>query len=139
MHRCPTCGTENRESARFCDNCGTPLTAEVPQDSNESRWGVFHRWSGAWAIAQWFSPTGQEAIDGLNDPSKLWGRGDDPYSTISNSNQSYLGLVRESGNGPLVVIEWYLVNWSDADGGKWVKGDATPAPEGNSITLTSME
>jgi eukaryotic-like serine/threonine-protein kinase len=26
--RCPSCGNENREGARFCDNCGTPLDAE---------------------------------------------------------------------------------------------------------------
>jgi eukaryotic-like serine/threonine-protein kinase len=34
--RCPSCGNENREGARFCDSCGTELTAEsavaqVPQ------------------------------------------------------------------------------------------------------------
>src|SRR4051812_23118667 len=26
--RCPSCGNENREGARFCDNCGTDLAAE---------------------------------------------------------------------------------------------------------------
>src|SRR5262249_21064594 len=26
--RCPSCGNENREGARFCDNCGTELVAE---------------------------------------------------------------------------------------------------------------
>jgi len=25
--RCPSCGTENREGAKFCDSCGTPLQA----------------------------------------------------------------------------------------------------------------
>src|SRR5262249_6411978 len=33
--RCPSCGNENREEARFCDNCGTELgpaaTPEQPQ------------------------------------------------------------------------------------------------------------
>src|SRR4030095_6743505 len=28
--RCPSCGNENREGARFCDSCGTELTAEAP-------------------------------------------------------------------------------------------------------------
>src|SRR5262245_26379614 len=28
--RCPSCGNENREGARFCDNCGTPLEAATP-------------------------------------------------------------------------------------------------------------
>jgi eukaryotic-like serine/threonine-protein kinase len=28
--RCPSCGNENREGARFCDNCGTELVAEAP-------------------------------------------------------------------------------------------------------------
>jgi eukaryotic-like serine/threonine-protein kinase len=27
--RCPSCGNENREGARFCDNCGTELVAET--------------------------------------------------------------------------------------------------------------
>src|SRR2546430_16415345 len=26
--RCPSCGNENRENARFCDSCGTELSAE---------------------------------------------------------------------------------------------------------------
>ena len=26
--RCPSCGNENREGARFCDSCGIELTAE---------------------------------------------------------------------------------------------------------------
>src|SRR5215216_1583663 len=26
--RCPSCGNENREGARFCDSCGTELIAE---------------------------------------------------------------------------------------------------------------
>ncbi len=32
--RCPSCGNENREGARFCDSCGTELGAEpaVPQE-----------------------------------------------------------------------------------------------------------
>jgi hypothetical protein len=28
--RCPSCGNENREGARFCDSCGSELTAEPP-------------------------------------------------------------------------------------------------------------
>ena len=28
--RCPSCGNENRDGARFCDSCGTELTAEAP-------------------------------------------------------------------------------------------------------------
>ncbi len=31
--KCPNCGTENRESAKFCDECGTPLNSAVPKDS----------------------------------------------------------------------------------------------------------
>jgi serine/threonine protein kinase len=28
--RCPSCGNENREGARFCDSCGTELISEQP-------------------------------------------------------------------------------------------------------------
>ena len=34
--RCPSCGTENREGARFCDNCGTPL-AEAAEPAPETQ------------------------------------------------------------------------------------------------------
>src|SRR5215211_3513338 len=30
MAKCPACGRENRETARFCDSCGTPLTLASP-------------------------------------------------------------------------------------------------------------
>ena len=33
--RCPSCGNENREGARFCDNCGSSLPAE-PQPAEPS-------------------------------------------------------------------------------------------------------
>ncbi|HET8975732.1 MAG TPA: protein kinase [Solirubrobacterales bacterium] len=29
--RCPACGNENREGARFCDSCGTELTVSAPR------------------------------------------------------------------------------------------------------------
>ena len=29
---CPSCGQENRETARFCDNCASPLVARAPRD-----------------------------------------------------------------------------------------------------------
>ena len=28
--RCPSCGNENREGARFCDSCGSELSAQPP-------------------------------------------------------------------------------------------------------------
>ena len=31
--RCPSCGNENREGARFCDNCGTELVPETPSQA----------------------------------------------------------------------------------------------------------
>jgi serine/threonine protein kinase len=31
--QCPSCGTENREGARFCDNCGTELVVEPAAES----------------------------------------------------------------------------------------------------------
>jgi class 3 adenylate cyclase/tetratricopeptide (TPR) repeat protein len=34
---CPTCGTENREGARFCDSCGTALAATpVPREQRKT-------------------------------------------------------------------------------------------------------
>jgi class 3 adenylate cyclase/tetratricopeptide (TPR) repeat protein len=37
MVRCPNCGEENPERARFCLNCGTALAAEPPEPSAEER------------------------------------------------------------------------------------------------------
>src|SRR3954471_5102336 len=30
--RCPSCGNENREEARFCDSCGAELLADASAD-----------------------------------------------------------------------------------------------------------
>ncbi len=35
--RCPSCGNENREGARFCDNCGAELVAEPAAPASASR------------------------------------------------------------------------------------------------------
>jgi eukaryotic-like serine/threonine-protein kinase len=35
--RCPSCGNENREGARFCDNCGAELVAEPAAPASGSR------------------------------------------------------------------------------------------------------
>ena len=35
MQRCPNCGEENSDRARFCQNCATPLAA--PQSASETR------------------------------------------------------------------------------------------------------
>ena len=32
--RCPSCGNENREGARFCDSCGTELLESVPAEAS---------------------------------------------------------------------------------------------------------
>src|SRR6266581_1254132 len=37
MQRCPNCGEENPERARFCLTCGTPLTETLPRDQAEER------------------------------------------------------------------------------------------------------
>ena len=35
--RCAACGTENRAGSRFCDNCGTPLSAACPSCGTSNR------------------------------------------------------------------------------------------------------
>ena len=35
--RCPSCGNENREGARFCDSCGTELISEQPPAQVDER------------------------------------------------------------------------------------------------------
>ncbi len=34
-HRCPNCGTQNRPEAKFCDNCGTKLTFQIEEPVGE--------------------------------------------------------------------------------------------------------
>src|SRR5262245_42008613 len=38
--RCTNCGTENREGAKFCDTCGTPLPLPCPSYGTENRPGA---------------------------------------------------------------------------------------------------
>jgi len=30
MNRCPACGSDNRQGARFCSECGSPLAVTTP-------------------------------------------------------------------------------------------------------------
>src|SRR5262249_41788190 len=38
--RCPSCGTANREGAKFCDACGTPLPLSCPSCGTANRPGA---------------------------------------------------------------------------------------------------
>ena len=35
--RCTACGTENRTGSKFCDNCGSPLSANCPNCGEPNR------------------------------------------------------------------------------------------------------
>src|SRR5215475_12149204 len=37
---CPSCGTDNREGAKFCDACGTPLPLPCPACGTANRPGA---------------------------------------------------------------------------------------------------
>jgi class 3 adenylate cyclase len=38
--RCPNCGSENRQGAKFCDECAAPLPLRCPNCGNENRQGA---------------------------------------------------------------------------------------------------
>ncbi len=40
--RCPACGEENPERAKFCLNCATPLTAAEPGGESRKAWREEH-------------------------------------------------------------------------------------------------
>jgi hypothetical protein len=35
--KCPACGHENRDAAKFCDECAAPVTGAAPSRSNDPR------------------------------------------------------------------------------------------------------
>jgi len=37
---CPTCGDDNRDGAKFCNNCGTPLPVRCPGCGTDNRPGA---------------------------------------------------------------------------------------------------
>ena len=38
--RCPNCGCENREGAKFCNECAAPLALRCPSCGTENRPGA---------------------------------------------------------------------------------------------------
>lgn len=141
---CQTCGTVNREGARFCDNCGTPLASQAPAAQADTvRWGIFIPWCGAWSIKGWFGSSPEDVLAALNAKGD-WYRGDNP-ELGETFKDLYLARVNDERNGEteddtdLGIAEWHKVVWTDADGGQWIKGDALPLPDGGKIVMTSLE
>ncbi|HZD17494.1 MAG TPA: zinc-ribbon domain-containing protein, partial [Actinomycetota bacterium] len=54
--RCPTCGEENPERAKFCLNCATPLSAVPAQELRKTVTIVFCDVSGSTAIGERLDP-----------------------------------------------------------------------------------
>ncbi|MGZ4353427.1 MAG: zinc-ribbon domain-containing protein, partial [Gaiellaceae bacterium] len=54
MARCWSCGTENRETARFCDGCGAPLQAEQAVERRKVVTLLFCDVAGSTALGERF-------------------------------------------------------------------------------------
>ncbi len=54
--RCATCGSDNRESARFCDGCGARLDAPPPQETRRTVTIVFVDVVGSTALGERLDP-----------------------------------------------------------------------------------
>src|SRR6184192_1093655 len=63
MATCPSCGSENREGARFCDSCGAALSPAVPEhEQRKTVTVVFCDVTGSTALGESVDP---EALRGL--------------------------------------------------------------------------
>src|SRR5580765_5407209 len=56
MATCGTCGSENREGARFCDACGAPLTAEPARELRKVVTVLFSDVTGSTALGERLDP-----------------------------------------------------------------------------------
>ena len=56
MPGCPNCGHENRDAARFCEDCGTPLDPIVTRQSRRTVTAVFCDLVGSTALAERYDP-----------------------------------------------------------------------------------
>jgi class 3 adenylate cyclase/tetratricopeptide (TPR) repeat protein len=53
---CPSCGAENRDEARFCDSCGSPLAAEPARESRKRVTVLFCDVTGSTALGERIDP-----------------------------------------------------------------------------------
>src|SRR6516165_6489451 len=61
--RCTSCGTDNREGAKFCDACGTPLPLSCPACGTANRSGAkFCNACGASLTGQWSVPAPAQEV-----------------------------------------------------------------------------
>lgn len=117
--QCPNCGSDNREGAKFCDECGIPLGGAIARTTSE--------------VAQWEKTAGQqpdvsgelEASDGLDASG-----GPDATGELGADNESTATAVGDrfasGGSGE-------IAGSSDADADGDSAGDAsTHASEGAS-------
>ena len=56
MAVCPSCGAENRDEARFCDSCGSPLAAEPARESRKRVTVLFCDVTGSTALGERIDP-----------------------------------------------------------------------------------
>jgi len=53
---CPSCGAENRDEARFCDSCGSPLSAKPARESRKTVTVLFCDVTGSTALGERIDP-----------------------------------------------------------------------------------
>src|SRR4051812_49568291 len=70
--RCPSCGNENREEARFCDSCGAELSAEpvAPEPREETLPAdVPAEIAGRYRVRRFLGPGGRQRVYLSDDTS----------------------------------------------------------------------
>jgi hypothetical protein len=143
MLACPRCSTEAKESeARFCYRCGAPLAAPTQGSPDGTYWIIFTYFN-----LGWYNPFGggnhtpDEAVGQLNQSNTY--RGDEPTYPTMPERMLRLGRVHQPAGTPanvLLVLEWYELAWTDANGGYWTKGpEAADRPEGDRIEISALE
>ena len=125
MRICPTCGEENADRARFCQNCATPLTdGERPSEVRKVVTIVFADVTGSTALGERLDPEAMRRVMGryFDEMSAVIERhGGTVEKFIGDAVMAVFGIPQLHEDDALRAVR-------AADGMRAALGDAEPRP-----------